>query len=100
MTPAEILDRVLEEHGESWSAEDRELVAQVIRDTAAVAAGMINGGPDHDIEIAQLRAQALSISAAATVRAESVFRATIQRVIGSALDVLVRGIFPPAAPAG
>jgi hypothetical protein len=90
-----MLETVLREHGESWSESDRELAAAVVRDATEVAL-QAAAGQDVSREVAHLQAQAMSLSAAAALRAAGVIESSVRRWVGVALDTVLGRVLAPA----
>ena len=79
-----IVDSTLEMHGSAWSEADRALLAHLVESAAAwsVSAGL---GVDVTAELAQLKSQAASVTAAEAWVVQSIFRTALT-------DVLIRGV--------
>lgn len=80
-----IIEDLLRDAGEEWTQVDRDRAAIVVEDSARLALRAAMGA-DVSREAAQVRAQLASMAATAEIRAASVVRAAVDRLVGIALD--------------
>lgn len=93
-SPREILDRILAEHGESWSEDDRKLVAAVAWRASSLAVDAASGR-DVSKEWPFLQSSLASISAAAAQNAQNVVSALLNRILSAAMTTALGGLGMP-----
>ena len=87
-----VLNRVLEEHGQQWSVEDRQLVARIVSRATEFAAGVAAQANITDDEWAQLKAQVAAISAAEAHVVAAMVRTSVMELLTGAVGVVIKGI--------
>lgn len=99
MTPREILDSVIADHGASWSPADRDLAARIVSRASRFASDIAILDVPGQAELAQLKAQLANVAAAEAQNVENIavqkfeiIKETIERVLKGAAEVAVKGL--------